>query len=98
MIQHPIQRYRYKGDASVIKTDALLLRDLPFVVNLSKHFDMSMLDPDGTGLKKIGQTHSTAFPNNQSDFHTHIEKAVLNNDNSNLVSTLLDKIKKERKN
>jgi hypothetical protein len=35
---------------NLIKTDALLLRDLPFVVNLSKYF-ISKSDPDGTAKK-----------------------------------------------
>jgi len=61
---------------NLTKTSVLLLRDLPFVVNLSKYFDISKLDPEGTGFKKLGQTHSTASPNNQSEFYTHIEKPI----------------------
>ncbi len=35
---------------NLIKTDVLLLMDLPFVVNLSKYF-ISKSDPDGTAKK-----------------------------------------------
>jgi len=76
----------------LIKTNVLLLRDLPFVVNLSKYFDISKLDPDGSGLKKLGQTHSTSFPSNQTEFHTHMERPLLDNVNSNLVNTILNKL------
>jgi hypothetical protein len=33
---------------NLTKTAVLLLKDLPFIMNLSKYYDLSKLDPDGT--------------------------------------------------
>lgn len=76
---------------NLTKTSVLLLKDLSFVMNLSKYYDLSKLDPTGTGIKKLGQTHSTASPNNQPDFYTHMEKPQFDKTNANLVNTILDK-------
>ena len=87
-----VKMYTIREIHQLIKTDVLLLRDLPFVVNLSKYFDMSTLDPDGSALRNLAKS-TTTLSLVINKFHTHIESAVLDNDNSNPVNTVLDKIK-----
>jgi hypothetical protein len=86
----------FKELHNLTKTAVLLLKDLPFIMNLSKYYDLSKLDPDGEGIKKLQQTHSTASPNNQSDFYTQMEKSQFDKINTNIVNVVLEKIKNKK--
>ena len=46
--------------------------------------------------EKLEQTYSTTFPNRQAGFHFHMEKAILDNDISNLKNTILNRIKNDK--
>ena len=38
---------------SIVKTGVLLLRELPFITNLSKFYNLAELDPNKEGIKKL---------------------------------------------
>jgi hypothetical protein len=44
---------------AVSKTKVLLLRDLPFVMNLSKYYDPDILDPKRESLSRLGNNSDT---------------------------------------
>ena len=40
---------------NIAKTKVLLLRDLPFIMNLSKYYDPAILDPNNNSLSQLGK-------------------------------------------
>jgi len=81
---------------SITKTSILLLRDLPFITNLSKMYDVSDLDPDArkafTKLKEA-KRHDD---NNRYDDDRQVflkDKTSFNDINNTLVNNILDKSK-----
>jgi len=40
---------------NIAKTKVLLLRDLPFIMNLSKYYDPNILDPNRESLSRLGK-------------------------------------------
>ena len=47
---------------NLTKTGVLLLKDLPFVMNLSQHYDPKILDPNHTSLYHLGKSPDTHTP------------------------------------
>jgi len=45
----------YKELHNMSKTSVLLLKDLPFVMNLSKYYDPDILDPKRESLSRLGK-------------------------------------------
>jgi len=81
---------------SITKTSILLLRDLPFITNLSKMYDVSDLDPEArkafTKLKEA-KRHDD---NNRYDDDRQVflkDKTSFNDINNTLVNNILDKSK-----
>lgn len=79
---------------SIQKTMVLMLRDLPFITNLSKLYDINSLDPAGKTLKKLQKAQM--YPN-RSDRNPDYEqkktlyKSVNDPRNSNLLQTVMEK-------
>jgi hypothetical protein len=49
----------YKELHNLSKTSVLLLKDLPFVMNLSKYYDPEILDPKRESLSRLGKNPNT---------------------------------------
>ena len=77
---------------SIIKTGVLLLRDLPFITNLSKFYDLSELDPDKKGLKKLQYVKDRNNPNSYDPLKKEFNKSDFDGLNSSLVHNIIHNI------
>ena len=85
---------------NLTKTGVLLLRDLPFITNLSRYYDPSKLDPTGQDKRPFQQV---ALPPNEhrtieppiGDMH-NMGRAVFDDTNTSIVNTILDKTKNNK--
>lgn len=78
---------------SIQKTMVLMLRDLPFITNLSKLYDINSLDPAGRTLKKLQKTKVYPRGSNNPDYNTRavLYKSVHDSKNSNLLQSVIEK-------
>jgi hypothetical protein len=82
---------------SITKTSVLLLRDLPFITNLSKFYDLSDLDPEKKGIKKLQQEKDPKDNNNYDPLKREFNRSDFDNLNSSLVHTILENVKDTRR-
>ena len=79
----------FKELHNLSKTSVLLLKDLPFVMNLSKYYDPNILDPNRESLARLGKNpytvsertgdRSFSFLSTKSDEHKkHHSSLVFN--------------------
>lgn len=101
--ERPVKVQALREIHNVIKTQVLLVRDLPFIMNLSKYYDPKLLDPDNNSLRKLGNNQPQLpntegkyiYPNKvQNPMDSFLHKAVygaVNKDQSaNLAARTLD--------
>jgi hypothetical protein len=84
---------------SITKTSVLLLRDLPFITNLSKMYDLSDLDPDAkSAMVKLKQAKHHTDPNRYDDDRQVFlkDKTSFNDINNTLVNNILSQTKDNR--
>lgn len=93
---------------NIVKTQVLLIRDLPFIMNLSKYYDPKILDPDNKALNKLSNStpslpgykdkdYVKPQPQNPQDsfLHKAVYGAVDKDTNTNLAAQTLDDIGKQ---
>ena len=76
----------YKELHNMSKTSVLLLKDLPFVMNLSKYYDVDILDPNRESLARLGKSpdtpserHGISFLDTETDgYEKHHTNLVFN--------------------
>lgn len=77
---------------NLVKTKVLLIRDLPFITNLSKYYDLSKLEDKGKPLKSLGAVHQRS----KHEFLHQLEKETFDNVNTSLVNTILERNKNRK--
>jgi hypothetical protein len=71
---------------NLVKTKALLLRDLPFISRISKYYDISILDNILSDSSKSSPTSTNFRDNKSSDNPLNYKNAI--KDNSHLTDTI----------
>jgi hypothetical protein len=83
-----------KEDHSVTKTQNLLLRDLPFIANLSEMYEMTASDTEKRDrLKKQLDKQKDVFNNDMHNQDGHITKSDYDGANASLVKNILENLK-----
>lgn len=82
-----------KESHSINRTLNVLLRDLPFITNLSKLYDLSELDPDRKTIKKLQQSKDMYNNNVYDREKKRFDKSDFDDLNRSLVDNIIEKTK-----
>lgn len=81
---------------NVVKTQILLIRDLPFVMNLSKYYDPKLIKPQEkhkTPLEQLSTSNDrTNNPHKQHPLNSYLHKTIYNSVNQNHPVSLPHKV------
>ncbi len=78
---------------AITKTSVLLMRDLPFITNLSRFYDLSVLDPKNEGIGRLPYAKQEINNNRSEITRQHMTKDIFDGANSSLVHNILDNLK-----
>lgn len=95
-IDVPARVMAVKEVHSIIKTGTLLMRDLPFITNLSRLYDLSTLDPDRKTIKKLQNVHDATRPNSTNQ-DTFFSKNTFDGINASLAKNIIENTKDSRR-
>lgn len=82
---------------AITKTSVLLLRELPFITNLSKFYDLSSLDPNKEGIRKLQYAKDKNNHDAYDPLNHELTKDVFDGANSSLVHNILDNLKDKKR-
>lgn len=73
-----------------VKTGVLLLRDLPFIMSLSKYYDLSKLDSEGISLSRLAHQKKSETENGLQ-LHLEGQYNTKDSNNTSIVTSVLAK-------